>query len=631
MVNSSLRKPVEETLVIDLMGFRPLISHFLTVQRDSTSIADKLRQGLGARFGEEMMGLRADAIAFLVADLVDQGWSYRTRGGSLTLYKPDMEVGSEKALYRAPLLRERDNKLREPSTQAFITRMERPRTRHGLEASVIKLIADGQRLSDAIARDGPNAVQPYLQIIGSGAERDPFTGLKLQDLWRYFRLTWTLPYRSTPGRKIYILVRDAGQPHHPLMGIAALGNSIVHIPSRDHWIGWTVESLAEQDLSSKDANDWSRILSNALEDVINGIYSVDLFGQRRVRDIPPMEVDGILNAVLREAQSESSPRAHEDMDWVQLAMTPLFRKKRAKALQRCVRAHREFLECATDSSNALTKLLTSSRGRSAVAVALEFLKSKTIGTNMMDIIVCGAVPPYNHLLGGKLVSLLMLDETVRKAYEDRYRGRASIIASGMSGRAVFRDSSLVLLGTTSLYHVGSSQYNRLQISADMIGRRIPGEKIGYLPVGLTEGYGSVYISDATMQAFQLLLSGPNGRVPVTNNFGEGTSPRMRLIRTGLQALGIAPDLVLKHNFKRIVYMVELAENARDFLVGKEDNPRYYFDGPESTSLLVDYWRNRWLAMRIQNSDVMEQVRGFRASSLLLSVSRQVQNANILQS
>jgi len=39
---------------------------------------------------------------------------------------------------------------------------------------------------------------------------------------------------------------------------------------------------------------------------------------------------------------------------------------------------------------------------------------------MMDITTCGAVAPYNHLLGGKLVSMLICSPEVVEYYKDKY-------------------------------------------------------------------------------------------------------------------------------------------------------------------------------------------------------------------
>jgi hypothetical protein len=61
------------------------------------------------------------------------------------------------------------------------------------------------------------------------------------------------------------------------------------------------------------------------------------------------------------------------------------------------------------------------------------------------------VPPYNELLGGKLVAMLMTSPEVVLEYRRRYGGIPSVIASSMAGRPVVRPADLVFLGTTSLY------------------------------------------------------------------------------------------------------------------------------------------------------------------------------------
>ena len=82
-----------------------------------------------------------------------------------------------------------------------------------------------------------------------------------------------------------------------------------------------------------------------------------------------------------------------------------------------------------------------------------------------------------------------------KDYTDKYSKQVSEIASRMKGSRVIRDSSLVYLGTTSLYAVGSSQYNRIKVP-------IENEfTLEYRKMGITEGYGTVYFSKETTNLF----------------------------------------------------------------------------------------------------------------------------------
>src|SRR5262249_54926837 len=103
----------------------------------------------------------------------------------------------------------------------------------------IRALAGGERA--AALRD---VVDPYLQFVES-ENRCEHTDLKLQDIWRYFRHTWTNQYVSTPGRTIAFIVRDRARQYHPVIGIGALGSPIVQICERDVWIGWHPEAFIE--------------------------------------------------------------------------------------------------------------------------------------------------------------------------------------------------------------------------------------------------------------------------------------------------------------------------------------------------------------------------------------------------
>jgi hypothetical protein len=48
----------------------------------------------------------------------------------------------------------------------------------------------------------------------------------------------------------------------------------------------------------------------------------------------------------------------------------------------------------------LVKLAESREGRDAIARVLRKAKAERVGNAMADLTVCGAVPPYNEILGG---------------------------------------------------------------------------------------------------------------------------------------------------------------------------------------------------------------------------------------
>ena len=193
---------------------------------------------------------------------------------------------------------------------------------------------------------------------------------------------------------------------------------------------------------------------------------------------PTVELVEQLKLVAADAREQHRlyPKAAEHkngrkVDWEERARTYLFRSKRAVPLADVLGAKLKLVEAGFTSPTAqcLHQALRRADARKAVKRVLRRVKASRVGINMLDITVCGAVAPYGPVLGGKLVSMLMCSPQVAAAYEHRYQGASSVIASAMAGRPVRRSPELVLLGTTSLYGVGSSQYNRIRLPAGEVG------------------------------------------------------------------------------------------------------------------------------------------------------------------
>ena len=117
----------------------------------------------------------------------------------------------------------------------------------------------------------------------------------------------------------------------------------------------------------------------------------------------------------------------------------------------------------------LEALLASGAGRTAFSKVVRLARSMTVGTEIADLTVCGAVPPYNALLGGKLVAMLAASPEVVLEYRRRYQSLPSIIASSMAGRAIVRPANLVFIGTTSLYGERPNQYDRTSYPCKVVG------------------------------------------------------------------------------------------------------------------------------------------------------------------
>ena len=180
-------------------------------------------------------------------------------------------------------------------------------------------------------------------------------------------------------------------------------------------------------------------------------------------------------------------------------------KKRAFELARLLDARRVLTskhEALVDPASVLA-VLEQEEVRVATSTALSAIKSRRIGTNLLEITTCGAVAPYNRMLGGKLVALLLLSPEVAADNQRRYGREATIIRSQLKNARVVPDTNLVWLGTTSLFSHGSSQYERLRLPAGVIAPDQP--EIRYAYLGDTSGYGTVQFADDTVRALDGLL------------------------------------------------------------------------------------------------------------------------------
>jgi hypothetical protein len=581
---------------------------------------------------------RYGATLRVLRDLIGQGWTIREDDEGIILDAPgraavrldDPEAAKE--AIRQSFAFAREAQLREQSTRQFIEGMER--------RGIGRLFTSGSELANRLAQRGTEAVEPELEVIELGA-RDPATGVLLQDIWRYARHYWSIPYQSTPGRNIFYLIRDAGLADRPLIGIAALGNPVLGLAKRDDHYGWSATGLERRltDLTAPRRRDLAGQLVRVLKEGIDETYSADLglpshslrstastvaalmdierrSAAKRLAQLDVAGDDRSADYFLIRAAHRAVNRGQVDsVDWERLAQTTLYRRKRAGTLADLYRALGALSELGfSDRDGDLNLALNDHDGRRAIETALRRTKQEALASNVMELITCGAVPPYRRILGGKLVALLMLSRQVVRDVEQRYGDRVSIIASAMAGRPIHRPAKLALITTSSLYDgYGSSQYNRIKV-------QIPAGALSYRKIARTESFGTVQFAPDTVHALNDVarLSDSNRR-EVNNLFGEGTSPKFRLIRRGLEALGLDSDSFLRHNSRRIVYGTALCANTDDVILQISSRPRYLLpSGDEGAGMLIGYWRDRWLASRITRPDVLEGLRGEEFDSFRLS-------------
>ena len=610
------------------------------------------------------------AVWLLLRDLLRIGWMPRWNEDTATLEiappqphkKPrsHADIHAHKQGRRQIMAHERHTRLVQATD--FIRRMEAPIR----GVPITALIADGAQLAAdlrAVAQLQSReervealrqCVHPYLQLVEEGV-RCQHTGFLLGDIWRYFRLTWASPAYNTPGRSLFYLVRDSARPNHPVMGIASLENAPIFIGDRDNFLGWTpdafINSLLPQQAGetpvSSDITVVREAFNHLLRNIsraISDVNAVDLCTSEELAH-PNQELVQRLSALSVQFARERQDALRE---WKQLssqterigeaelqrseygnvseeAYDLLFLKKRAAELSRLLGAQlaiQQLLERA-DFEQVWQTWATSERGKTAIRNGLVAIKNHHVGTSILELNICGAIPPYNHILAGKLTALLICSPQVATDYKRRYGTARSEIASQLKGADVIRPAELVYIGTTALYTAGSSQYNRLRLPAGLLRAEAPETSIER--IGVTLGYGTSHISDATTAALEAAAS--DDFLQVNHVLGEGVSPKMRIIRWGLDAIfregqRSLSDRVAQHQMRRLVYGVLLAENGKEYLQGKAAKPRYIWDEAlppqEGTERIAEFWRTRWLDTRLEFMMALDRVAAFHPQELLLS-------------
>lgn len=310
------------------------------------------------------------AVWFLFRDLIHASWKAFYRDGVLYMNLPTLNGNSPhdgsapevKQLLRSWMRESRHERLL--TFTDFIKHME---ARNSVGHDISELIADGPELANRLeqAHAGrisvKQAIQPYLQLVTEN-ERDQFTGLKISEIWRYFRLTWSTPSETTPGRTMQYLIRDAAHPMHAVMGIASLENCAVQITCRDDYIGWNQYAFIENILTlpGDDARLELQRLLGYIEDGISGIDYSELCTEMTVRNPTNEDIRMLLDFAANAEQQRqdslrnSSENGYDDDERSELGSIStkteqaLYNRKRAEQLARLLIAKKTLTDVVND-------------------------------------------------------------------------------------------------------------------------------------------------------------------------------------------------------------------------------------------------------------------------------------------
>ena len=175
-------------------------------------------------------------------------------------------------------------------------------------------------------------------------------------------------------------------------------------------------------------------------------------------------------------------------------------------------------------------------------------------SSVMDAYTCGAIAPYNMLLGGKVVVSMMGSKEVNDVFDRKYRYRPSEFSGAE------KHPRLVLITVTSALG-RSSLYNRVKlpglVSLENLGRR-------------TGGWGYFRINNRLFDAMRQLLELDGHPYAFGNSWQagrRGPNWRMRVIREAAKRSDVDVD-VLNHGIHREVFAMPLAKRWKEYLNGQ---------------------------------------------------------------
>jgi hypothetical protein len=185
---------------------------------------------------------------------------------------------------------------------------------------------------------------------------------------------------------------------------------------------------------------------------------------------------------------------------------------------------------------------------------------------IMDLASVIALPPYNFLLGGKLVAALAFSDAV--VIEMRRRYGADLLG-------------VVATTATGLH---CAILNRIGLKSGGLFRRI----------GQTSGYSTLFASQSTLSVARRFLpdfvSAPQGE------FSTSVRP-LHVLRVAMRSCGLSPDQILRSAYPKGVYFGTIADDHLSALrTGK--TCRHHGLVVEQ---IVEYWKARYLSKALADA------------------------------
>lgn len=211
----------------------------------------------------------------------------------------------------------------------------------------------------------------------------------------------------------------------------------------------------------------------------------------------------------------------------------------------------------------------------------------------------GALPPYNELLGGKMVALSLTSNEIRESYVKKYKNNKTLLRNRVL-------PARFLFTTTTSAFGKSSVYERLKYNGNPVA-----EFIGY-----TSGSGTFHIPQSLYEDLLELLKQEG--INATRGYGTGPSRKLKLIQKALRLLNISTYVF--HNIKRGYYLFPNVANLSKVI--HENMKPAWFNRPFQE--LQEHWKKRWCIPRSHRTKVWKQ---FESSEFFQARKLEIEQLN----
>lgn len=392
-------------------------------------------------------------------------------------------------------------------------------------------------------------------------------GIRYGDAFALALRLWTMPYRGRQGRQYrFVVVGDAPEvcAGPVIVGLIEIGDDAPYSIERDRLLGLRPQELLEWIKGRSDHRDVAARVAVRLRTFRSALLPIGLIDV----SAPADEVLAREQEVLDRARGRSR------------TAVGFMQKKRMAYLVRLARGEAAFLRLARNDEVGPDD--------PSLREGVRAIRDLTLPRVHMEVTICGAVPPFAHGLGGKLVVAFLGHPAILDVTRS---APGSILQQVFEIERVvpmIPSVGILALTTRGLYPRHSALYNRAEI---------PGREgaLRLRRIGETRGTTTTLLRLRTGKLAQLMLEVSASNRKVSMKYGTGGAKRQRAMESAVLSMGL-PETFVHAGIRRPIYGVRMAENLEGVMWAGED-PRWAVlrgeDAARYSERAVSMWQVRW--------------------------------------